>query len=377
MNTQSALEKSTENAQALFENLKSRASSTDGTQNKSGKEFLAMQRALLVAMQRRILEGLAVRRELKIGWHSQESEGEMTEVDLEEEDEDEEDEEDNQNDSGKETMAGVFDQTLFTAMSSLHSLRRAYEKLTEDALDLYFVAGQGKNFERMLADLAVLKYQSRDYAGAANFFSKIIPIYSQLQWHTLEREMLLMHAKCLKLLNRRDDYVRMLLGIISKAISEKLSMRSWASPLSIERIDIESQTIDGRSLIAELLACSSDLPYEVPVEMGIYFQNITVEPYIRHFEDKEGFQLSLKFRSPFRDQFTIDEATVHLEQQNETGSRKVSLKSDGPILVSKGTSTVMVGCGVSFPTTQQQLLLINCSDNYLWYISSFKNRSCV
>jgi hypothetical protein len=346
MNTQSALEKSTDNAQALFEKLKSRASSTDGAQNKSGKEFLAMQRAMLVAMQRRILEGLAFRQGLKIGWHSQEGDAELAEIDLDEEDEDE-DEGKSQNQSEKETLAGVFDQTLFLALSSLQNLRTAYEKLTEDSLDLYFIAGQGKNFERMLADLAVLKFQSRDYAGAANFFSKIIPVYTQLQWHNLEREMLLMHARCLKLLNRRDDYVRMLLGMIAKGVSEKLSLRSWGSHLPIERANIEYQTIDGQSLITELLSCSSQLPYDVTVEMGTYFQNIVVEPYIQHFEDKEGFQLSLKFRNPFNDPFTVDEATVLLESQNETGSRKISLKSEEPIPISKGTSTIMVGCGVS------------------------------
>jgi hypothetical protein len=89
---QSALEKSTDDAQTLFENLKTRASAAEGVQNKSGKDFLAMQRSMLVAMQRRILESLASRQGWKIGWPALGTEHDFQDVEL-----DEEDEEDDEN----------------------------------------------------------------------------------------------------------------------------------------------------------------------------------------------------------------------------------------------------------------------------------------
>jgi trafficking protein particle complex subunit 10 len=346
LNTQSTLERSTDNAQVLFEKLKSTASSTHGAQNKSGRDFLALQRAMLVAVQRRILEALALRKGYRIGWTAQTHDSEMVEVGLDEENE-EEDEENLHTHPMKESTAGLFDHTLFEAISTLQNLRACYERLTEDCLDLYFIAGQGKSFERMLADLAVLKYQSRDFAGAANFFSKIIPIYSKLKWSTLEHEMLIMHAKCLKSLNRRDDYVRILLGILARSASEKANFKAPHSPLSFGR-NIESQTIDRRSLIEELFACSSQLPYDISVEMNTYLQNMVVEPYVQHFEDKEGFQLKLRFRSPFQDQFTIEKTTVELVSHSKSLSHRILLVAEEPVIVSKGFCEVDVGCNVSY-----------------------------
>jgi hypothetical protein len=349
LNPTSALEKSTDDAQALFENLKSRASSTQGTQQKSGKDLLAMQRSMLVAMQRRILESLASKQGYIIGWPVDGQEGAFKDVELDEEDEEEAEERSTnlENEAMKETMTGVFNQTLISSLSSQSSLRSTYEKLTEDAMDLYFIAGQGKNFERMLADLAVLKYQSRDYAGAANFFAKIIPVYSQLQWSLLERQVLMMHAQCLKLLNRRDDYVRMLLGILAKAVSEKLSFKHKNSGLRRDNFDVETQTIEGRSLLTELLSCSAQLPYEVSVEMGSYFQSIRVVPYIQHYENQEGFQLAVKIRSPFHDDLDVDHTAVVLESINEVPARTIQLTNNSPDTISKGVFSTWVGCNAT------------------------------
>jgi trafficking protein particle complex subunit 10 len=356
MNTPSALERSTDNAQALFEKLKSRALSTEGAQNKSGKDFLAMQRAMLVAMQRRVLEDLVPGQGYRVGWTGLNKELEMTEVSLSEEDEEEEEEEEEEGnqekevlvrDTNQETVAGIFDQALFNALASLSNAREAYTKLTEDALDLYFIAGQGKSFERMLADLAILKFQSKDYAGAANFFTKIIPVYTQLQWNALELEMLMMHAKCLKYLNRRDDYVRMLLSLLAKSADDEISFKPSNSALATSRNDIEDQTIDGHGLVTELFSWSSKLPYEVTVEMAPYFQHIQVEPFVRHFDDKEGFQLRLKFRSSMNEQFKINRVVVDLESVNESSVRKIILSSDDTYTISKGSISMFIGANVS------------------------------
>lgn len=349
LNPTSALEKSTDDAHVLFETLKNRASSAQGTQQKSGKDLLAMQRSMLVAIQRRILKSLASKQGLVIGWPIDGQETTLKDVNLDEEDEEEAEEPttNHQQEPMKETMTGIFNQTLINSLSSLSSLRSTYEKLTEDAMDLYFIAGQGKNFERMLADLAVLKYQSRDYAGAANFFAKIIPVYSQLQWSLLEQQILMMHAQCLKLLNRRDDYVRMLLGILAKAVSAKISSRDKKSESRTENFEIETETMDGRSLLNELLSCSAQLPYEVSVEMSSYFQNIRVEPYIQHYEDREGFQLAVKIRSPFHDDLKVDRAAVVLESINELPARTIQLTNNDSNSISKGVFSTWVGCNVT------------------------------
>jgi hypothetical protein len=182
--------------------------------------------------------------------------------------------------------------------------------------------------------------QSGDYSGAANFFGKIIPIYSELDWSLVSTEMLLMHAKCLKVLNRKDDYIRMLLGLLAKSVTQS-SLKHRNLNLSLVSEGIEEYEIDGRSILPELLAFSAQLPYDITVDMATYFQDVAVDPYVRHYQDKDGFFLKLKFKSSFSTALQIDRAVVKLLSVDNGPSGEIVLESNGPELVS-GSSTIRV-----------------------------------
>jgi hypothetical protein len=165
-----------------------------------------------------------------------------------------------------------------------------------------------------------------------------------LQWSLIETEMLLVHAECLRMLNRKDDFVRMLLGLLAKAVSTKTS--STAASRAMENVDIEGYEIQGERLLKALTDVAGQLPYEITVQMSTYFQSITLEPYIRHHAGKEGFQLRVKFRSIFEDTLRLDRATVVLTSSDNSIGELV-LESEGPITVSKGTVTLTVASPVS------------------------------
>jgi hypothetical protein len=159
--------------------------------------------------------------------------------------------------------------------------------------------------------------------------------------------MLIMHGECLKRLNRRDDYVRLLLGLLAKAVSRKSSPHFKYLAISSDDFDVEAHEIAGHSILAELLAFSAQLPYEVSVKMSTYFTNITVDPHIRHYSDKEGFQLKFKLRHVLEDSLSFDRATVLLTSGADGITRDLTLTNDVPFLVKKGTTTVTVNTSVS------------------------------
>jgi hypothetical protein len=150
--------------------------------------------------------------------------------------------------------------------------------------------------------------------------------------------MLLMHAKCLKVLNRKDDYIRLLLGLLAKSVQQN-ALRRRSLNLSLVSEDIEQYTIDGRSILPELLGFSAQLPYDVTVDLSTYFQDVAVDPYIRHYEDRDGFFLKLKFKSNFANALQIDRAIVTLHSVDNGPSGEIVLESNGPQLVS-GLSTI-------------------------------------
>jgi hypothetical protein len=101
--------------------------------------------------------------------------------------------------------------------------------------------------------------------------------------------------------------------------------------------------------LKQLSTTAAQLPYEITVSMSTYFQNVTVEPYIKHHTDKEGFQLRLKFRSVFEEPIRIDSAKVVLTATSETGASQLILSSVEPVEVSKGTSIIVLSTHVRFP----------------------------
>jgi hypothetical protein len=156
-----------------------------------------------------------------------------------------------------------------------------------------------------------------------------------------------MHAKCLKVLNRKDDYIRMLLGLLAKSVVQN-SLRHRNLSLSLVSDDIEQYTIDGRSILPELLAFSAQLPYDITADMATYFRDTAVDPYVRHYQDKEGFFLKLKFKSIFATPLQIDRASVTLLSVDNGPSGEIELESSGPELVS-GSSMIKVHSHVSLP----------------------------
>jgi hypothetical protein len=152
--------------------------------------------------------------------------------------------------------------------------------------------------------------------------------------------MLLMQGECFKMLNRRDDYVRLLLGLLAKAVARKSSPHFKNLAMSSDDFDLESHQIDGQSILDELLTFSTQLPYEVAVKMSTYFTNITVDPHIRHFHNKEGFQIRLKFNHILEDPLRIDQVKLLLSTNSDGFRTNISLTSEGPVRITKGTSTV-------------------------------------
>jgi hypothetical protein len=121
-----------DDAQALFEQLKGRSLSLQaGTQNRSGKDYLAMQRAQLVLLQRRLVEVISGRVHFTIGWAKGDQPGSfaaMKEVNLDAEDSEEEEqsEKSSAEDNGDSTV-GICNYVLYEASTSNKALRSAYE----------------------------------------------------------------------------------------------------------------------------------------------------------------------------------------------------------------------------------------------------------
>lgn len=185
------------------------------------------------------------------------------------------------------------------------------------------------------------------------YFGRMASLFAESRWNTVETTMLKMYARCLKKLNRKDEYVRTLLDLLAKSAASRMSFKPSPKQASadeasdIHRDWLNDDKVDTTGVFHELIEYSQQLPYDVTVQMPKYFGDISVEPYVRHYDDKDGFQLRLHFRHLLEDEVEIRAAKVRLVSANSTQRKEIWLENTEPTQLKKGLSRMWLGCMVS------------------------------
>src|SRR5947207_1687528 len=136
-----------------------------------------------------------------------------------------------------------------------------------------------------------------DYAVATTYFHRMTSFFAETGWHSIESSVLTIYAECLMHLNRKEEYVRTILRLLSKAVGVKrrCAARTKARGLIDETsyIDEEANT-DG--YVSDLLKYSKQLAREEIVDLSLFFADIAVDKYPQFYEDRDGFKLVLQLR---------------------------------------------------------------------------------
>lgn len=171
------------------------------------------------------------------------------------------------------------------------------------------------------------------------YFSRMANMYGDTRWNFVEATMLRMHSQCLRKLNRKDEYVRTLLDLLAKSAASRKSLRTKSPRMALSEpssVWLNDDQVDTTGLFTELIAFSEQLPKDRMVPMTKYFDDINVEPYVRHFEDKDGFQLRLQFRHILEDEIEVRRARVHLISADSAQGKDMWLESTEPLRLKNG-----------------------------------------
>ncbi|KAF2471313.1 TMEM1 family protein-like protein [Lindgomyces ingoldianus] len=327
-------------------------------QAKSGLQELAAARAQLYVVERRILEHVGKSMGWNIGWaaiiSSRVQKEDFRDVDLNRTSNDEEG-----GVAGLEAHSvtsptvGLSAAQLVSGVSSIDQFRESYEKLSDLIVKHYMAAGQVKSGEGILGDLAALRFELGDFAAAAMYFGRMASLFSESRWNYVETTMLKMYAQCLKKLNRKDEYVRTLLNLLAKSAAHRMSLRSSLKRGSSSDMQewpkewLNDDKVDTTGVFSDLVEFSEHIPYDRTVPMTKYFGDIIVEPYVRHFDEKDGFQLRLQFRHVLEDEIEIERAKVQLISATSAQGKEIWLESSGTIKLKKGICRIWLGSNVN------------------------------
>ncbi|KAH8676666.1 TMEM1 family protein-like protein [Tricladium varicosporioides] len=322
---------------------------------KAGLEKLAAHRAELYLLSRNVLESVGKEHGWSAGWAEtsilQDKVDEMEEVDLAN-DGGAKSEQAQPSTSLQPTLHGLYSKLLRTATDNEDDFYRLYETLTDKSLRHYTVANHTQSVLACMADLAILKYHLKDFPAAASYFYRMTPSYGGGGWAQVELSMLVMYAKCLEELQRKEEYVRVVLKLLSKAAAEEKERQLRKSALHIGRKGFSDEgSISTASYLHKLLKITKELQHDVQVPLQNFFSRIEVDGTPRYHPDRDSFALRLTLKYLLSDELTVEKAKIKITASSSDSSREIWLETSSPCVIKDGTGILTVQTNVIVPGT--------------------------
>ncbi|KAJ5361455.1 TRAPP II complex TRAPPC10 [Penicillium brevicompactum] len=314
---------------------------------KTGSEQLASGRAELLLLARRSLEEIAQRRGWAEKWNDLEllfddrhraGASGLTEVSLDTDDT--KDSKPNTK-SKQSSLVGIDLAGLKVALESREAFLFLYEDLTDRLIRHHMAANRVNSAEQALAEIAILRYRQKDYESAASYFHRMAPFYGTKNWVILEGSMLELHARCLKELQRNEDYVRMMIRLLSKFATyaqAQLSIRQKALAGSIP--STEQEILEAH--VSDLFKASGALQKDMSASLTDFFADLHVNPAIRLYDNQDGFQVELSLRFLLGQQIEIDNLKLRLVSAYSSQHSEYWIESRDKLVVKSSSTKILI-----------------------------------
>lgn len=185
----------------------------------------------------------------------------------------------------------------------------------------------------------------KDYSMAASYFRQLAPFYAKDDWSNLEMVMLDMYTQCLKYLGKIEDYVRIALRTLAKAVRSTSRATTESRTGSIEPRawhTLSSTTV----CLKDIIAASVSLDQPVSVPMDQYFDNVRLDTHILHSPDHDGFTLNLQLRNLVPEAMEAVTVRARLISVGEEQRSELWLTTDGVRVVKPGMARITLRSNV-------------------------------
>lgn len=187
----------------------------------------------------------------------------------------------------------------------------------------------------MSIDRSFSRSGMKDYSNAASYFHQLASFYYNNDWARLELPMLDMYAQSLKNLSRTQEFIRAGLQILAKATRQ--------GPMSFFTKQDTPHVPGGFGhYLRDIIKASESLEGTISAPLGRHFGNVSLEPYIQHFKERDGFQLSLELESLMPEAFEAHSIRVKLVSVNEEQRCNIWLGTETRVYLRQGPNRVII-----------------------------------
>ena len=172
----------------------------------------------------------------------------------------------------------------------------------------------------------------------------------------MESALLKMNAHCLKVLNRKDEHMRVMMALMAKKV--EINKSRYRAPIALPRSRYDGsnfvQTVtsdeiaaEASDLMTEAIEYSKQLTYDFSAPMDRFFSEILVDKHIELFADHDGFKLGIELQQLVANKLPIDEIRARLVNAEDGQSREIWLESGDAIEFSEAKARVWLQSNVS------------------------------
>ncbi|GAD95031.1 hypothetical protein NFIA_013010 [Paecilomyces variotii No. 5] len=321
---------------------------------KTGSEELASARGELCFLARRVLEDIGRR----LGWASKwkeldllfddsvASNEDMQDVPLDNTEEDEKPKPSEPDRAIVSRAGGIDLSVLSRAIRSKESFYLLYEELTDLMFRLYVAANRTNSAEMAMTEMSLLLFRQGDYETAASHLHQLAPFYGNSHWAILEGSILELYARCLKEFKRNEEYVRILLKLLANYAADLQSQMSGRQKATAAFSEF---TQSGRvsKYVKELFGTSNTLPKEISASFNDFFADLEVSPAIRHYKDKDGFELQISTRFLLEEAIKVSSIKMRLVSANTQQSNEVWLESSEEVVIKPSLTKLLIPSSIT------------------------------
>ncbi|KAJ9137206.1 Trafficking protein particle complex subunit 10, partial [Coniochaeta hoffmannii] len=340
---------------------------------KAGLEELAARRAELYALSRNTLEESGKRRGWSDGWASVPIVGDtdvvdMVEIDLDDDAKPAPEAAASPSHGAMSTsLAGIENDLLRTALDNRDDFYRLYEILTDKALRHYTVANYTHSVNTNFADLAVLKFYLKEYSAAASYYYRATPFYGESGWSLLELSMLVMYSRCLKELNKMDDYVTVLRKLLTKAAAAEKDKLHEQSSFRLRSRKDYPQRSNIVGFLGELLSASKKLQKDVEIPLANFFCEVQVDHVPVYDDGQDSFRLTLMLRSLLAEELEIQQCKLRIVSPAVGGLKEIWLQNSEPVVLRPGKNKFELRSTTTITGEYEVVYLSLSASNVLMY----------
>ena len=148
-----------------------------------------------------------------------------------------------------------------------------------------------------------------------------------------------MYGFCLRKLDRVDEYIRIALRTISKAIVSKNHGMGRNASVSNSFI---SSAFAGPAHVQEIVSASVSLSQPIAVPLQDFFTDLYVDPYLQHLPDESGFSLDVSFKSNIPTYLKGAQLSIKLNSISDAHHREINLETESSVDIKTGSISASV-----------------------------------